>query len=48
MLVKNLSQAGHDKDEVKKALITIGAGDKARAQELSVSQWEKLLELLNG
>ena len=46
MLVKNLSQVGYDKELLKKALITIGAKETARAQELSVSQWESLLEIV--
>lgn len=45
-LWKNLSSAGYDKEKVKNILVNIGATSTARAQELSVSQWERLVKEL--
>ncbi len=45
-LWKNLSSVGYDGNNIKEILVNIGATSTARAQELSVSQWEKLVQEL--
>jgi len=45
-LWKNLDTAGYDGKQVKEVLVNIGATSTARAQELSVAQWENLVDFL--
>tara|TARA_Y100000310_G_scaffold169509_4_gene169667 strand:+ start:724 stop:1506 length:783 start_codon:yes stop_codon:yes gene_type:complete len=46
LLISNLSALA-GKEKLKKAFIEIGINEKARAEDLSISQWKKLLRKLN-